>query len=78
MKFWPKSEMSFESVDGNNPDEKKKICVSYFFMRNPYMKFQNPSIHSSKVMQCITMCNGRREKTPQKQYAPPISSKLGA
>ena len=27
----------------------KKICVNYFFMRNMYMKFQNPSIHSLKV-----------------------------
>ena len=26
---------------------KKKIWVSYFSMRNPYMKFQNPSIHGS-------------------------------
>ena len=23
----------------------KKMCVSYFSMRNPYMKFQNPSMH---------------------------------
>ena len=27
--------------------DKKKIRVSYFFMRNPYMKFQNPSLHGS-------------------------------
>ena len=27
----------------------KKIWVNYFFMRNLYMKFQNPSIHCSKV-----------------------------
>ena len=24
----------------------------FFFMRNPYIKFQNISIHSSKLMQC--------------------------
>ena len=30
-----------------------KICVSYFFMRNPYKKFQNSSMHGSKVMLCI-------------------------
>ena len=24
---------------------RKKICVSYFVIRNPYMKFQNPSMH---------------------------------
>ena len=28
---------------------RKKIRVNYFFMRNLYMKFQNPSIHRSKV-----------------------------
>ena len=27
-----------------------KILVTYFFMRNPYMKFQNISIHGSKLM----------------------------
>ena len=34
---------------GDNSD-KKKIRVIYFFMRNPYMKFQNTSMHCSKVM----------------------------
>ena len=29
---------------------KKKIWVTYIFMRNPYMKFQNISIHGSKLM----------------------------
>ena len=32
-----------------------KKYVSHFFMRNPYMKFQNPSMHSSKVRLCIKM-----------------------
>ena len=32
---------------------RKKIRVSYFLMRNPYMKFQNSSIHGSEVMLCI-------------------------
>ena len=40
------------SEKGHNP-VKKKIQVSYFFMRNPYKKFQNSSIHGSKVMLCI-------------------------
>ena len=31
----------------------KKIHVSYFFMRNPYLKFQNPSSHGSEGMLCI-------------------------
>ena len=30
---------------GDNSD--KKVQVAYFFMRNPYMKFQNISIHDS-------------------------------
>ena len=34
---------------GENWD-KKKIRVTYFFMRNPYMNFQNISIHGSKLM----------------------------
>ena len=29
-----------------------KIWVTYNFMRNPYMKFQNISIHGSKLMPC--------------------------
>ena len=40
---------------GNNSEmgdssDKKKIQVIYFFMRNPYMKFQNISLHGSKLM----------------------------
>ena len=31
---------------GDNSDMKKKMC-KYFSMRNPYMKFQNPSMHGS-------------------------------
>ena len=38
---------------GNSDKKKKKTWVSYFSMRNPYMKFQNPSMHSSKDMACI-------------------------
>ena len=33
---------------GDNLD-KKKIRITYFFMRNPYLKFQNISIHGSKL-----------------------------
>ena len=28
-------------------EQKKIIQLSYFSMRNPYMKFQNPSMHGS-------------------------------
>ena len=34
---------------GDNSD-KKKIQVTYFLLRNQYMKFQNISIHDSKLM----------------------------
>ena len=37
------------SEKGHNLGMKKKICVNYFFMRNMYIKFQNPSIHGLKV-----------------------------
>ena len=40
------------SRKGDNSDMKKPIQVNYFFMRNPYMKFQNPSMHSSYGMAC--------------------------
>ena len=39
----------------------KKICVSYFFMKNPYMKFQNPSMYGLEVMLCIKKRNGRTD-----------------
>ena len=52
-------------------------------MRNPYKKFQNSSIHSSKVMLFIKKRDERTEgqtdgRTTQKQYAPQTSLKLGA
>ena len=37
---------------GDNSD-KKQIRVSYLSMRNPYMKFQNPSRNGSQDMECI-------------------------
>ena len=46
---------------GDNSD-KEKIPVTYFFMRNPYMKFQNISIHGSKVM----LCTRKRDKRTNK------------
>ena len=30
-------------------------------MKNPYMKFQNPSMHGSEVMQCIKKRNRRTD-----------------
>ena len=40
----------------------KKIWVSYFFMKNPYMKFQNPSMYGLEVMLCIKKRNGRTHR----------------
>ena len=53
MLFYLKSN---NSKMGDNSD-KEKIQVTYFFMRNPYMKFQNISIHGSKVMLCTRKCD---------------------
>ena len=42
------------SGKGHNLDEReKKNTCQLFFMINSYMKFQNPSMHGSKVMLCI-------------------------
>ena len=51
-KIWHASDLvqifskAHNSRKGDNSD-KKKTCVKYFSMRNPYMKFQNPSMHGS-------------------------------
>ena len=37
------------SEKGHNSDMKKNMGQLFFFMRNTHMKFQNPSIHRSKV-----------------------------
>ena len=37
---------------GENLDTEKKYWSPIFFMKNPYMKFQNISIHGSKVNLC--------------------------
>ena len=60
------------SRKGDNLD-KKKMCVSYFSMKNPYMKFQNPSMHSFWRTDART-----HRLTTQNQYAPATSSMLGA
>ena len=58
------------SGKGHNPDG-KKTRVSYFFMKNPYMKFQNPSMHCSEVMLCIKKRNGRTDgRTHARTHVP--------
>ena len=52
------------SEKGHNSDMKKKIWVNYFFMRNSHMKFQNPTIHRSKV-------NGRTHTQTDRQTDKP-------
>ena len=50
-------------------------------MGNPYMKFQNPSMHGSEVMLCIKKQQAHAltdAQTSEMQYATPTSSKLGA
>ena len=36
-------------------------------MKNPYMKFQNPSMHGSEVMLCIKKRNGRTDTCTHKR-----------
>ena len=49
---------------GDNMD-KKKIRFTNFFMRNPYMKYQNISTHGSKLMLCkIKQKMGKNGKGP--------------
>ena len=52
------------SGKGHNPVN-KKICVSDFFIRNPYKKFQNSSMHGSKVMLCIKKRDERTDERPR-------------
>ena len=45
-------------------------------MRNPYDKFQNSSMHVSKIMLYIEKRDEQTDgRPPKKQYAPPTSSK---
>ena len=36
----------------DNSDKKKKNLLTFFFMKNPYMNFQNINMHGSKLMLC--------------------------
>ena len=58
---------------------RKKICVSYFVMRNPYMKFQNPSKQGSEVMLCIKpeAISTPPPPPPPAPPTPPTSLELG-
>ena len=40
------------SGKGHNPNGKKNTC-QLFFIRNQYMKLQNPSMHGLEVILCI-------------------------
>ena len=72
---------------GDNSDKKKNIG-HLFFMRNPYMKFQNISIHGSKVMLCTKKHDERTNELRNKwtnewtdkpeAICPQLFSKLGA
>ena len=52
--------MGHNSRKGDISDN-KKMQISYFSMRNPYMKFQNHSMHGSKDMVCIKKRDGRTD-----------------
>ena len=66
------------SGKGHNTVEENNT-YQLLFKRNRYKKFQNKGMHLSKVMLCIKKHDEPPDgRTPQKQYAPPTSSKLGA
>ena len=56
------------SARGDNSD-KKKIRVSYFLMRNPYMKFQNPSFKFFLNGRTNKRTNARTDKRTDKPKA---------
>ena len=56
--FFEKAGANNSKMGDNSDKKKKKIQVTYFFMKNPYMKFQNISIPGSKVM----LCTRKRDK----------------
>ena len=51
--FIPIFSKRHNSKKGDKTDKEKKILVSYFSVRNPCMKFQNPCMHGSQDMACI-------------------------
>ena len=54
------------SKTGDNSNKKKKNVITFFSMRNPYMKFQNISIQGSKLMLCTKWPKLQRAITPNK------------
>ena len=51
------------SERGHNSEKKKKYGSFFFFMRNPYMKFQDTSIHRLKVKKKVVRTHGRSDET---------------
>ena len=62
---------------GDNSDKKKKHGSLIFFMRNPYMKFQNISIYGSKVMLCTRKHEERTKNGQARSNMPPNFFKVG-
>ena len=53
-------EMGRNSGAKNLSEKQKKIQVSYFSIMNPYMKFQDPSMHGLKFTRCM---NAEQDKS---------------
>ena len=63
----------------DNLNKEKKDRSSIFFMRNPYMKFQNISRHGSKVMLCTRKRYERtNERTDKPEAIYPHFFKVGS
>ena len=68
------------SIKGHNSDMKKNTGQLFFLEEFMHMKFQNASIHRSKVNRRTDKQTDRQtdRQTSRKQYALPTFSKLGA
>ena len=64
------------SARGDNSDKEKNM-VSYFLMRNPYMKFQNPSFNFFLNGRTNTQTHKRTNGQAESNMLPTFS-KLGA
>ena len=50
------------SERGHNSEKKKIRVIFFFFMRNPYMKFQDTSIRRLKVKKKVVRTHGHTDK----------------
>ena len=72
------NEVSISFITRGITQTRKKIQVIYFSIRDPYMKFQDPSMHALVTGGIKKRDKQRNEQTSQQQYAKLTFSMLGA